>query len=92
MFTTVRYAHAMNSQTTRGSMSHDPDLDLSPDQWETLKALRGPIVRLNKVNKFVCDELARLGLVSVTEGGPSLTRNGRRVLVRGSCRLLDLAA
>jgi hypothetical protein len=73
-------------------MSNDIDFDLSPDQWEALKALRNPvsIVRLSKA--YLVEGLVKLGLVVVNDGVPSMTPTGRKVLVRGSCRLLDLVA
>lgn len=73
-------------------MSNDVDFDLSSDQWEALKALRNPVstVRLSKA--YVVEGLVKLGLVVIDDGVPAMTPIGRRVLVRGSCRLLDVAA
>ena len=73
-------------------MSNDFDFDLSPDQWEALKALRNPVSngRLSKV--YLVESLVKLGLVVISDGVPSMTPAGRKVLVRGSCRLLDLVA
>ena len=73
-------------------MSNDFDLDLSPDQWEALRALRNPVSNRRLSKAYVVESLVKLGLVVVTDGMPAMTPMGRKVLVRGSCRLLDLAA
>ncbi|MGY3408106.1 hypothetical protein ACVWZV_004219 [Bradyrhizobium sp. GM5.1] len=46
--------------------------------------------RLSKA--YLIESLVKFGLVVVCDGVPVMTPNGRKVLVRGSCRLLDLAA
>lgn len=72
-------------------MSNDVDFDLSPDQWEALRTLRNPSNgRLSKA--YLVESLVKLGLVVVNDGAPAMTPAGRKVLVRGSCRLLDLVA
>jgi hypothetical protein len=73
-------------------MSTDFDYELSPDQWDALRALRGPTSRHGHVKRYLVEDLVKLGLVSVTDGMPAMTATGRKVLVRGSCRLLDLAS
>ncbi|MDN5004579.1 hypothetical protein ACFQZO_27405 [Bradyrhizobium sp. GCM10027634] len=73
-------------------MSNDIDLDLSPDQWEALRALRNPVSNGRLAKTYLLEGLVKLGLVVVHEGTPAMTATGRRVLVRGSCRLLDLVA
>jgi len=73
-------------------MSNDFDFDLSPDQWEALKALRNPVSSGRSAKAYVVDSLVNLGLVVVENGMPAITPTGRKVLVRGSCRLLDLVA
>ncbi|TPQ35037.1 hypothetical protein C2U70_15800 [Bradyrhizobium guangdongense] len=73
-------------------MNIDVDYDLSPDQWEALKALRRHALSDRHVKTYMVEDLAKLGLVAVSDGLPLLTPTGRSVLVRGSCRLLDLAA
>jgi hypothetical protein len=72
-------------------MSNDVDFDLSSVQWEVLRALRNPVSnRLSRA--YVVDGLVGLGLVVIEDGMPAITPIGRKVLVRGSCRLLDLVA
>jgi hypothetical protein len=73
-------------------MSNDIDFDLSPDQWEALKALRNPVSNVRLSKAYLVEGLVKLGLVVVNDGVPSMTPTGRKVLVRGSCRLLDLVA
>jgi hypothetical protein len=73
-------------------MSNDLDLDLSPDQWEALKALRNPVSNGRLAKAYLVESLVKLGLVVVDNGMPAITPTGRKVLVRGSCRLLDLVA
>ena len=73
-------------------MSNDIDFDLSPDQWEALKALRNPVSNVRLSKAYLVEGLVKLGLVVVSDGVPSMTPTGRKVLVRGSCRLLYLVA
>jgi hypothetical protein len=73
-------------------MSNDVDFDLSPDQWEVLKALRKPVSNGRLAQAYVVEGLVKLGLVVVNDDVPAMTPAGRKALVRGSCRLLDLAA
>jgi hypothetical protein len=73
-------------------MSNDVDFDLSPDQWEALRALRNPASNGRLSKAYLIESLVKLGLVVVADGLPEMTPTGRRVLVRGSCRLLDLVA
>ena len=73
-------------------MSNDFDFDLSHDQWEALKALRNPVPNGRLSKAYLVDGLMNLGLVVVENGTTAITPTGRKVLVRGSCRLLDLVA
>lgn len=73
-------------------MNNDFDFDLSPDQWEALKALRKPLSNGRLSKACLLEGLVKLGLVVIGDGAPAITDAGRKVLVRGSCRLLDLAA
>jgi hypothetical protein len=72
-------------------MNAEFDYDLSSDQWETLKALR---VRapMRGLNRATIENLIALQLVTMHETLPVLTSMGRKVLVRGSPRLWDVAA
>lgn len=68
------------------------DHDLTLDQWETLKALRTPVSALRRPSRHVLESLVALEL-AVTSGDVALlTAKGRKVLVRGSSCLLDVAA
>lgn len=73
-------------------MDTEFDYDLAPDQWETLKALRSPGTMPRKAIRHQLTGLVELGLVVMCEDLPLLTTLGRKVLIRGSSRLLDVAA
>ena len=73
-------------------MNDEIDFNLTPDQWETLKGLRTPTSRLSALNRFVLDDLVALGPATVSDDLPVITPKGRRVLIRGSSRLWDVAA
>ena len=66
--------------------------DLTPEQWDALKALRNPQGSADSVNAGALGALVRLGLVDFAGSVPTMTAAGRAVLVRGSSRLLDVAA
>jgi hypothetical protein len=68
------------------------DCDLTPDQWEALKALRAPAPAARWRSRYVLESLVALDLISIDGGFPAITARGRRVLIRGSSRLLDVAA
>jgi hypothetical protein len=68
------------------------DYDLSPDQWEALKALRLSAPARGRTNASALKQLIALDLASISDGLPCITPTGRRVLIRGSSRLLDVAA
>ena len=68
------------------------DHDLTPEQWETLKGLRTPASMPRRLNRYVLEGLAGLDLVEMHGDLPAITARGRKVLVRGSSRLLDVAA
>jgi hypothetical protein len=73
-------------------MNAELDYDLTPDQWETLKALRAPVSKFSTLNRLVIKDLIALHLVAMSENVPVITPRGRKVLVRGSARLWDVAA
>lgn len=73
-------------------MSNDFDVELSPDQWEALRTLRNPVSNGRLSKAYLVESLVKLGLVVISDGVPAITPMGRKVLVRGSCRLLDLVA
>jgi hypothetical protein len=74
----------------QGNISVESDYDLTPDQWEALKALRAP-ARLASY-EFALEQLFALQLAALDDGRPVITSMGRKVLVRGSSKLLDLVA
>lgn len=74
-------------------MNAELDYDLSPDQWEALKALRAGAAQRRASCSFVIEQLAALGLAAIGSNGPAITPVGRKVLIRGSSRLWeDVAA
>jgi hypothetical protein len=73
-------------------MHTELDYNLTQDQWETLKALRGGAPQGRLPNRFVVDELVTLGLAGIADGAALITAKGRSVLLRGSPQLLDLAS
>jgi hypothetical protein len=68
------------------------DHDLTPDQWEALKALRTPAAKRRFLNRFVVEQLIALGLAAEVGDCRAITPEGRSVLLRGSPRLWDVAA
>jgi hypothetical protein len=68
-------------------MNAELDYDLTPHQWETLRALRMPASARRTLNRATLDQL-----VAISDGFHHLTPTGRKVLIRGSSKLLDLAA
>ncbi len=73
-------------------MNDEIDYALTPDQWETLKALRVPASSILALSQFVLDDLVALGLATIRDEMPAMTPKGRKVLIRGSSRLWDVAA
>jgi ribosomal protein S19E (S16A) len=73
-------------------MNAEFDYDLTPDQWETLKAIRLPVANARALNRSIIENLVALGLAEMTVDRPVITRKGRSVLLRGSPRLWDVAA
>jgi hypothetical protein len=74
-------------------MNAELDYDLSPDQWNALKALRAGATPRRVSSPFVVEQLVALDLAVVGSEGPKITPMGRKVLIRGSSRLWeDVAA
>jgi ribosomal protein S19E (S16A) len=73
-------------------MDVELDYDLTPDQWEALKALRLPARERCAINRPVLAQLMTLGLVAFRDELPAMTPRGRKVLIRGSSKLMDLVA
>jgi hypothetical protein len=73
-------------------MNTETDYELTPDQWEALKALRAPAGNSRALNRFVVRQLVALDLAAMSEDRPVITPKGRSVLLRGSPRLWDVAA
>ncbi|MEH2557693.1 hypothetical protein V1286_005222 [Bradyrhizobium algeriense] len=74
-------------------MNEEFDYDLTPSQWEALKALRTPQSKLPRMSRYTIDGLITLGLADINGDTPAITAKGRKVLIRGSSLLLqDLAA
>ncbi|MGJ4931749.1 hypothetical protein ACQR1I_08485 [Bradyrhizobium sp. HKCCYLS2038] len=73
-------------------MNAEFEHELTPDQWETLKALRIPARERRRLNGMIVNQLAALELASISDGTAEITQMGRKVLIRGSSRLLDVAA
>src|SRR6202012_2139957 len=73
-------------------MSVEPDYDLTQDQWEVLKALRVPAPKRRTLNRFIVERLVAFQLAAISGDCPVITEKGRKVLVRGSSRLWDVAA
>jgi hypothetical protein len=73
-------------------MNSDDDYELTSDQWGALRAIRVPAPNARALNRSVVEKLVALQLAEMTDGRPVITRTGRSVLLRGSPRLLDVAA
>ena len=73
-------------------MDAEFDCELSPDQWETLKALRASTPDRRLPGRLALAEQMALGLIAFRDELPVITAKGRKVLVRGSEKLLDVAA
>jgi hypothetical protein len=73
-------------------MNTEFDYDLTLEQWETLKVLRKPMLVSARSGHHDLERLIALGLVAICGDLPVITSRGRKVLIRGSSRLLDVAA
>jgi hypothetical protein len=73
-------------------MNAEFDFNLSREQWDVLRALRLPVAVRKRTNSSVLEQLIALDLASIEDGLPRITPTGRKVLIRGSSSLLDVAA
>jgi hypothetical protein len=73
-------------------MSAEFDDDLTANQWDALRSLRLSATKSSILNRFVVESLIARELATMAGDRAMLTAKGRTVLVRGSSRLLDLAA
>lgn len=73
-------------------MTPELDFDLTPDQWEAMKALRRPVSERRGLRRSAVQRLVELQLAVLVDETPLLTPLGRSVLIRGSCSLLDMVA
>ena len=73
-------------------MNVELDYDLTQEQWKTLRALRLGAPDRQVPDQPVVAELVALELAAINDGIASITTKGRSVLLRGSPRLLDVAA
>lgn len=73
-------------------MNVELDYDLTQEQWKTLRALRLGAPDRQVPDQAVVAELVALELAAINDGIASITTKGRSVLLRGSPRLLDVAA
>ena len=88
-----RYHSPGEREESLDAMNDEFDYDLTHDQWEVLKNLRNIAGRPPRMSRFAIEGLIAFGLVTMNGDVPVLTASGRKVLVRGSSRLLlDLAA
>jgi hypothetical protein len=73
-------------------MSAEIDIELTPDQWEALKALRAPVPNGRALTRLAVESLVALQLAEMDDSRAVITPKGRSVLLRGSPRLWDVAA
>lgn len=90
-FAIVRALSAKQDQK-QDTMSTETDFQLTANQWDMLRALRPTGAPTARLNRYVLDQLAELGLVALVDDVPALTAAGRTVVLRGCPRLWDLAA
>ena len=74
-------------------MNEEFDYDLTPSQWEALKALRTPAARLPRMSRYRDRRPDHAGTRRHERRHAGHHGKGRKVLIRGSSLLLqDLAA
>ena len=74
------------------TMTTDIDDHLTIEQWTALKALRPTGPASARLGGYMIEQLVALDLVAIADGQPVITEHGRKVVLRGSPRLWDLAA
>jgi ribosomal protein S19E (S16A) len=72
-------------------MDTEFERELTAEQWEALRSLRVPPREQRIVNRQVLLQLITFGLAAFRDDTPVITPKGRKVLIRGSEKLLDLA-
>jgi hypothetical protein len=73
-------------------MNAEFDYQLTIGHWEALRALRVCAPKTFALNQSVLEDLIALQLAEISGNLPVMTLKGRKVLVRGSPRLWDVAA
>lgn len=73
-------------------MTTDIDCALTIHQWETLRALRPAGTATVALNQQIVEQLIALDLATIADGRPAITARGRKVMLRGSPSLWDVAA
>ncbi len=74
-------------------MNDEFDYELTPYQWEVLRALRAPAANPSRIRKSAIESLSAFGFVAMRGDSFVITPLGRKVLIRGSSQLLqDIAA
>jgi hypothetical protein len=73
-------------------MTADIDDRLTIEQWTALKALRPTGPASAKLGGYMIEQLIALDLAAIADGHPVITTEGRKVVLRGSPRLWDMAA
>jgi hypothetical protein len=53
-------------------MTEEFDYDLTPSQWETLKALRTPASKLPRMSRYTIDSLIALELATMNGNAPDI--------------------
>jgi predicted nucleotidyltransferase len=88
----IKRAQCAKHDQKQDTMSTETDFQLTANQWDMLRALRPTGAPVGKLNRYVLDQLAELGLVALVDDAPTLTKTGRAVVLRGCPKLWDLAA
>lgn len=73
-------------------MNTEIDYDLTASQWDALRELRISGSACWISNRIAFEQLVALQLAAIADNAPILTPKGRKVLIRGSSGLWDVAA